>query len=148
MAKKVGRPSEYTVEMADRICAAIASGGNLNQIASKDGVPSREAIYTWLREKSEFSDKYARAREDRADWRSDRIDDIVRRMIDGEIDANVARVAIDAEKWQAGKEKPKGYGDKITVGGDAESPLAVVMEAGKTLDAKLDRLIARKTETD
>lgn len=109
-----GRPSDYTEEMANDICSMIAGGSNLNKIAQMEDKPSRQTIYNWFVQHPEFLDKYTRAREDRADWRSDRIDDIVARMIDGEIDSNVARVAIDAEKWQAGKEKPKRYGDKVT----------------------------------
>ncbi|GBF26423.1 hypothetical protein MnTg02_01462 [bacterium MnTg02] len=35
-------------------------------------------------------------------------------MLDGDIKSDVARVAIDALKWQAGKEQPKKYGDRIT----------------------------------
>jgi len=107
-------------------------------------MPDRDTVYAWLGKYTEFSDNYARAREDRADWRSDRIDDYVRRMISGEIDANTCRVAIDAEKWQAGKEKPRRYGDKLELSGDKENPLSVVLDAGKSLDAKLDRIIARR----
>lgn len=108
---KIGRPTVYSAELRDRICTAIAHGSNLNRISEQEGMPSRETLYAWLGEKPDFSDNYARAREDRADWRSDRIDDYVRQMLAGEIDPAAARVAIDAEKWQAGKEKPKRYGE-------------------------------------
>lgn len=111
--KRVGRPSEYTEEIADRICSAIADGLNLNRIASQDGFPSRECIYKWLRTHKSFSDNYARARESRADSRADRIDEITERVLSGDLDPHSARVAIDAIKWQAGKENPKRYGDRI-----------------------------------
>ena len=141
--KKAGRPSIYTEALTARICAEIACGGNLHQICQRDDMPDRDTIYSWLRNNKAFSDNYTRAREDRADWRSDRIDEYVRKMVDGEIDANVARVAIDAEKWQAGKEKPKRYGDKLELSGDKDNPLILQMaEARKAVDAKIERLIA------
>ena len=37
------------------------------------------------------------------------------------MDPAIARVVIDAEKWQMGKEKPKGYSDKLQLVGDADS---------------------------
>jgi len=147
-AKSTGRPTIYSATLRDQICSAVACGSNLNRISQQAGMPTRETLYCWLRDKPDFADKYGRAREERADWRSDRIDDIVGKMIDGEIDANVARVAIDAEKWQAGKEKPKRYGDKLELSGDRENPLSLVIEAGKSLDAKLERLIGRRIGED
>ncbi len=121
-----GRPSTFTQEVADAVCSLIAEGGNLNAICQRDDMPSRETVYKWMREQPAFADNYARSREDRADWRSDRIDNYIKMMMAGEIDSNQCRVAIDAEKWQAGKEKPKRYGDKIAIGGDAEAgPLTI-----------------------
>ena len=66
---------------------------------------------------------YARAREARADLRSERIDGYVADMIAGKLAPDAARVAIQAEQWQAGKEQPRRYGDKIAhVGGSPEDP--------------------------
>jgi hypothetical protein len=61
----------------------------------------------------DFAVNYARAREARADARSDKIDRPIDQMLKGEIKSDVARVAIDALRWQAGREQPKRYGDKI-----------------------------------
>lgn len=69
----------------------------------------------WMRENPEFNEDYGRARESRADSRADRIDAIAEKLERGEIDSNTARVLVDIEKWQAGKEKPRFYGEKIDV---------------------------------
>ena len=66
----------------------------------------------------ELSDQYARARERRADARAERIDEITDEVKLGTLGANEARVIIDAEKWQAGKENSKRYGDKLDLSGD------------------------------
>ena len=54
-----------------------------------------------------------RAREERADARQDYIDELAERLIAGDIPSDAARVAIDAEKWQMAKEKPKVYDNKV-----------------------------------
>ncbi len=103
----------FTEETASKICSEIANGSNLLRICELGWSPNRDTIYKWLSEQPAFSDNYARARLLRADVRSDRIERICAKVEAGELDANSARVIIDAEKWQAGKENPKVYGDRI-----------------------------------
>lgn len=103
----------FNQDTANTICDLVAEGQNLHRIGKLDGFPPRWRIDEWLEENEGFAAKYARAREARSDWRAARIDEITSRLLEGEIDPGAARVAIDAEKWQAGKEKPKVYGDKI-----------------------------------
>lgn len=124
MAGKSEWPFDKSV--ADTICDLVAEGQNLHVIGKIKGYPPRWRIYEWLRENSEFSDNYVRAREDRADWRAARIDGITEKLLDGTIDPGAARVAVDNEKWQAGREKPKVYGDRTVLAGDSENPLQVV----------------------
>ena len=112
--KPIGRPSNYTEELADEICELIASGSNINRIDLMENMPGRTAIYRWLDMYPDFKANYTRAREGRADWRFDRMDDVILDMRNGIIDATQAKVELDLIKWQAGKEKPKEYGDKTT----------------------------------
>jgi len=109
----MARPSIYSEELADRICAEIGKGSNLNKLCDLPDFPNQDTVYSWLLRKPEFSENYARARSLRAGVRSDRVDDYCKMVLAGELDANSARVIIDAEKWQAGKENPKVYGDRI-----------------------------------
>lgn len=117
--KRPGRETTYSYSIAKKICDKIASGANLNKLAGNNGFPNRTTIYKWLDDQPEFLNMYVRARELRADWRADRIDAIAKRVENGELDPHQGRVLIDVEKWQAGKEKPRVYGDKVSVeGGD------------------------------
>lgn len=166
---KGGRPSVYSNVIADIICTRLAAGESLRGICRDEALPDAATVFRWLASSDEryggFREQYARARDIQADALVDEILDISddgtndwmeRKGADGQSlgwqlngeHVQRSRLRVDSRKWFASKVAPKKYGDKITVGGDAESPLAVVMEAGKTLDAKLDRLIARKTETD
>ena len=120
----MGRPESYSENIAHRICIEIANGSNLNRLCSTEDFPSRPTVYKWLVERPDFFDKYARARESRADSRADRIDSLSEKLEAGEIDPNAARVLFDIERWQAGKEKPKVYGDRIhqnIAGADGET---------------------------
>lgn len=138
--RPVGRPQrEYDPQVGDAICRDIIIGRSLQDICGDDGMPSRSTALKWLMDNAEFANKYARARVGRATARGDRIDGYVQGLLAGEIDHNQARVAIDAEKWQMSKEDPKRYGDTLKISGDEDSPLAVVVSAGRTLDDKLKR---------
>lgn len=133
---KGGRPTSYSPELATRICDLVAQRVPVVKICDMDGMPDKATLYRWKRQHTEFCDNYARAREHRADARQDRIDEIVQQMVDGKIDPQTARVAIDAEKWQMGKEQPKRYSDKLQICGDADGdPIKVL--------AKIERVIVR-----
>lgn len=119
----------YDKATADSICDLVAEGQNLHRIGKLNGFPPRWRIYEWFKEVPDFADNYAHAREDRADWRASKIDEVVEQMLNAQVEPQAARVAIDAHKWQAGKEKPKVYGDKTdltTNGKDIKGGIIVV----------------------
>jgi len=58
---------------------------------------------------------YARACEDMADNDADKISDVADQVLQGLVDPQAARVAIDAYKWSAGKRRPRKYGDKVDI---------------------------------
>ena len=120
-----GRPTDYSEELAKLICERLANGESLIAICKDETLPHRSTVHDWLNPKhstyqSAFADKYARAREDQADYKADEIEDIANRVLTGEINPNAARVAIDAKKWTASKLRPKRYGDKLDVTSDNE----------------------------
>lgn len=113
------------------MCDLIAGGETDATIERMDGMPSADTIRRWRIDREDFCGNYARAREARADFRAERIDGYVKKVIDKSLPPDAARVAIDAEKWLAAKEQPKRYGDKIAhVGGDdTDNPIRYVDEA-------------------
>jgi hypothetical protein len=112
---------EFTEEIADRILHGIAEGNSLVSILKEDEeLPSYTTVMKWLRQFPEFAANYARAREDQADHDADKIGDIAEQVVQGKVDPQAARVAIDAYKWAAGKRKPKVYGEKMMVGGSED----------------------------
>lgn len=120
--KKVGRPTNYTPELADKICASLATGMSLRRLTAQDDMPSAQTVYEWSRKFPEFADQYARAKEDRAESYADEIAEIADNQ---ELDPNSRRVMIDARKWVACKFAPRKYGDKVVLAGDKDAPIAI-----------------------
>ena len=114
----------YSSDLGLEICQRIAIREPLFKICQDDHMPSEMIVYQWRAKHPEFAKNYARAREARAESRSDRIDHYVEMVKTGELDPNSARVMIDAEKWQAGKEQPKKFGDKVEVDTPKDGGLA------------------------
>jgi hypothetical protein len=118
-------------------------------------------VFRWLESNDAFREQYARAREAQADTLADEIleisddgsNDWMQRtgkdqepawQLNGE-HVQRSRLRVDSRKWFASKVAPKKYGDKLEVAGDRENPLTVIHEAGKSFDAKLERLIAGRS---
>ncbi len=124
--RKVGRPSIYTQELADKICSELATGKSLRHVCGGGEMPSLQTIFTWFRVHKEFLEQYTRAKEASADALADDIQDISDKVLTGQYEANNARVAVDAKKWVASKLKPKRYGDRLdmtTNGKDLPTPI-------------------------
>lgn len=115
-----GRPTIYSLDIANTICEQLANGKPLSHICRGDGMPRLSTVYGWFIVHPEFSELYARAREDQADTLADEIIMIADEYPlpdseTGKIDsAWVAwqRNRVDARKWTASKLKPKRYGEK------------------------------------
>lgn len=122
---------QYSDEIADLICDALADARSLRSICLDDGMPSQSTVFRWLADDryASFRERYARAREAQADAIFDEILDIAddgtndwveRRREDGSVDTVLdhehvqrSKLRIEARRWMAGKLRPKVYGDKI-----------------------------------
>lgn len=143
MAKKVGRPSDYSSDKAALICERIANGQSVREIARGEGMPAMSTIFRWLSEHKAFQEQYARAKEAQAEYLAEELLDIVddasndwmeRQGADGSTHEVVngehiqrSRLRADTRKWLLSKLLPKKYGDKLALGGDPGNPLAVQM---------------------
>jgi hypothetical protein len=138
---KGGRPTKYCPELVDEICRRLSLGEGLASICKDVDMPAQSQIYVWLNKHPEFQEAYVRAREEQAETHADQIVAIADEtpetvpvydkdgnQIDIKLDsAYIAwqKQRIDARKWNAAKQRPKKYGDRVTHGGDDESPVVV-----------------------
>ena len=128
MAHAGGRPTDYTLELSDLMCERLSCGESMRSISRDDSMPALATIFRWLREKPEFKEQYAIAKEASADALADDMLDIADNeagrqakdedgnaitIIDSASVAH-ARLRVDTRKWAASKLKPKKYGDKVS----------------------------------
>lgn len=136
----VGRPSVYTVEIAERICMEMAKGRSLRSICQDEGMPDRSTVKLWIiNDREGFSAQYARAQrlryEEMADetfeiadngandWMANNDPDNPGYRYNGEAVAR-SRLRVDTRKWAISKMLPE-YADKLTHAGDASNPVVV-----------------------
>jgi hypothetical protein len=114
-----------------------------------------DTVWKWILRHPDFAEQYAKAREEQAETYADEIiaiiDEQPQQVVD---DKGVARTdsgwvawqrnRVDARKWVASKLKPKKYGDRVALAGDAEAPVVVqnqtseeVRETLKILEMKI-----------
>jgi len=128
----------YTPVLADEICARIAAGESLRSACKKHGL-AHSTFRGWVdRDRGGLFEAYRVAREMQADAHVDLIMDTAMQVLNGEIEPNAARVAIDAMKWTASKLKPRTYGDRI------ETTISGKVDFIATLQAVEDRIAKRK----
>jgi hypothetical protein len=109
------RPSKCTPELIETICARLISGASIRTICADKAMPSITRFYQWLDSDVNLQKQYARACEARAHYKFEQIEEVVKDMRSGMVDAAMARVEIDAVKWQASKLNPKKYGDTTQI---------------------------------
>lgn len=120
-----GRPTDYTQDLADTICAQIAEGDSLRKVCLGDDMPCTQSVFRWFRTYPEFCEQYARAKEASADAHEDRITQVSEGLLNGEYCEKRARVALDGLKWAASKLKPRKYGERLDLGNADDKPLEI-----------------------
>lgn len=129
--KHLGRPTDFTPELAETICAELASGRSLRDVCSGEDMPAESTVRLWaIDNRDGFSAQYARAREigyqamadelleiadnGHNDWMARRGEDDEGWQANGE-HIQRSRLRVDTRKWMLSKVLPKIYGDKQSV---------------------------------
>lgn len=137
-----GRPAKFTQELADQVCAKLIEGQSLRTVCLADDMPCATTVFKWLREIPEFTQQYARAKEEAADALFEEILDIAddgtndwmeQRSEEGKdlgwrVNGEAlqrSRLRVDTRKWAMSKMKPKKYGDRIDLGNADGKPFTV-----------------------
>lgn len=145
----LGRPSEYSLEIGERICTEIATNAEgLESICNRvEDFPSPSTVYLWRIRHAGFSEMYARAREHQAQLLADQIftiadttepGEIVTIKSEGEGETTERKIAdmtehrkirIDARKFLAMKLLPRVYGDKKEITGPDGGPVQFTVKS-------------------
>lgn len=125
----MGRPSDFTPEIANEICERLSKGEPLSVICDDDHVPSFQTVYRWEKQHPEFREASARAREVGTHYLAH---DSLRIADDPTIDPADKRIRIDTRLRLIGKWNARQYGDKLDLNHSGEVKL--------THEAALDAL--------
>jgi hypothetical protein len=136
----MGQPTRYTKAKADEFCRRMALGETSSDIAKTEGMPPVSTVWDWRQANPEFSEAYARAREDQmhawseqivtliddaeADWTVDTkrsAKDVL--VADADADGRVvlkfrrlhlerAKAMVEVRKWLMAKIVPAVFGDR------------------------------------
>jgi hypothetical protein len=136
--KNGGRPTDFTQELADKICFRIAAGESVRTIEKDKEMPSGVTIYRWLldKDKEDFNKQYEKARDIQAEKMFEELlqiaddgsNDFMEREGKGGDSYEVvnaeniqrSRLRVDTRKWYLSKVRPKKFGEKLdmTSGGE------------------------------
>jgi hypothetical protein len=146
--KKIGRPTKWTQEIEDDICARLSRGEPLRAICRTEGYPEWVTVYNWMESREGFSERVALARENGVEA----IAQDTLAMIDAEpryIEDAKGGTRIDAGYVQWLKLRteqrmkllacwsPNRYGNRVQVAGDKDNPLQVNIQATEMFESIL-----------
>jgi terminase small subunit-like protein len=137
----MGRPSLFTQEVADAICARLAEGESLRAICRDEEMPAISAVMRWLAddEHAKFKEQYARATILRADAKFEELDEVSESALAAESAVQVQGLRLKADniKWQLARMNAKKYGDKMVHAGDADNPVRIDSVTRRIIHATL-----------
>jgi hypothetical protein len=126
----IGRPSDYTPDLAARICARMSEGESMRSICRDPDMPCLASVFLWLSKYPEFSEQYDKAYAERADAMFEEIFEIAddgtndwmeRQNKDGSTfeafnaeHVQRSRLRVDTRKWALARMSPRKYGEKVT----------------------------------
>lgn len=149
--KKMGRPSKYTEELAQKICDLIREGKSERQICKMPNMPTAMTLRRWKEGNPGFCAQSARAREESAEKFNDELldlqdelnDQLQTRLSTGEDFPKGAveayKVLMQEKARQAAWRDDSRYGNRKTVKVDATEDAKGMAEVyAKMLEAQKD----------
>ncbi len=119
------------------ICEHVAEGESLNSFCKAKGF-AYVTVLDWIEAEGDRSEKYARARDARADLTFESLDEVSSAATQAETAVEVAGLRLKADniKWKLARMAPKKYGDKL------ETTLKVGLRIVSATDLSDDELAA------
>ena len=111
----------------ENVLGAICAGQSLRSVCrADDHTPSVTSFLKWVSDEPELAERYARARNIQADLIFDEMASLEEKVLDGQLEPQAYRVAMDTRKWRLGRMMPQKYGDTLKV--QSEGSINLVIE--------------------
>jgi len=160
---KIGRPSKYTPEIAQKMCEMLAEGIPLRQICRQEGFPEWRTVYDWMYKDEALGERgtglsaaIAKAREIGQDAIAEQLWVDMLQEPERILSEGGGRIDPGYVQWQKAKAEiglkllakwnPKRYGDRVALAGDADNPIKIEAEtqADRLINALLQNAELRK----
>lgn len=107
----MARPTEYNLKICEEICERIQEGANIKDVLKSKPrkYPTFVTFSKWKRENIELLNLYISAQQDKAESFIEKIDEILEKVENKEMDPKVGRLMIYALQWKAAKFYPKMF---------------------------------------
>lgn len=120
------KPPKYTKAEFEPIFSRIAEGDALYKVCKEKGTMSLQHFYSCIAIDDSLFEKYVRAKELCADKIFEETKEIADGVKADNNEVQKARLQVDVRKWQAGKLRPKKYGDKLDLTTDGDKIEGIV----------------------
>lgn len=121
------------------ICERLARGETLSSIARDLGM-TRRGINMWREKDPVIDEQIQDAKDAGYDAIAERVRETARGRGDSTYDVQRDKLIVDTDLKLLAKWDPRRYGDKMTLAGDAENPLAVLTDA--QVEARIAALLS------
>lgn len=131
----------YTLEMAERVCQAVATGATITDLPKP--LPRYATITRWRRLVPEFAEMLQLAVQDRAEYYHDKLERVMdeARSSSAEDRTSLAKMESDNYKWMAKVGNPDRFGDRTKVSGDMAAPLTIILDTGIRRNEAVEKLV-------
>ncbi len=121
----MGRPSEYSDEVAALILERLSEGESLRTICADERLPHRSTVFRWLAARPDFARAYAHAKEMGCELIAETA--LEEALAATPATAQVERLRWDARRWHVSKLHPRRFGDRVSaeLSGPDGSPIAL-----------------------
>jgi hypothetical protein len=141
--------NKFTQALADEICARLSLGEPLAHICRDAYMPATRTVRDWKARLPEFKSDVDDARDDGYDFIANRLRSTARGLAadkggDSTQDVQRDKLIIHTDLQLLAKWDQRRYGDKLTLAGDADNPLGLVIGDAR---AKLAKRLGVDPET-
>lgn len=113
IARRMGRPSSYSPEIAEEVCNRIASGRAVSDVGADEDMPSANTMFDWCDSHEYFRRNFLRARDIRSEAIASTIQGLAVRVVDElTLDPYRVRIAVDAHAKAEAIMRPRA--EKVT----------------------------------
>lgn len=125
-------PKTFSPKIIDELLSRLENGEPLTQISRDKNMPSRIAVYDWLKVDEIFSERFHAARARGVHALAEQCLEISDEPAIDAVDVSHKRLRIDTRLRLAGKWLPKAYGDKVdhTSSDGSMTPREIIIKAG------------------